>query len=185
MYHNGSERRCQRWYVGPIPITRSKMFLLSIFSKMKSEIREKVLRHEQGLYFYIVFPIAVAFILTFISARIISHFWPDIYIPWAGIHVHHFAYGFFVLAIAGYLALVFSGPRAKYLISLLHGFGLGLAFDEYGIWLNLSDDDPARWSYDGLLIITGVILILLTGRSGIRFVRNHLPFIKHPLTPDP
>ncbi|MBU1148473.1 hypothetical protein KKI23_00100, partial [Patescibacteria group bacterium] len=64
-------------------------------------------------------------------------------------HVHHFAYGIFVLAISGYLALIFDGPRAKYLISLLHGFALGLTFDEYWFWIRLSDDDPARWSYDG------------------------------------
>ena len=155
------------------------MFLLDVFSKMKSAIRERVIHHEHGLYLYIVFPIAAAFLMTFIGARIISHLWPDIYIPWAGIHVHHFAYGFFILAIAGYLALVFSGPRAKYLISLLHGFGLGLAFDEFGIWLHLTDNDPIRWSYDGFLIVTGIILLIITARPGVRFVKNHFPFIKH------
>ena len=155
------------------------MFLFSIFSKMKSAIRERVIHHEHGLYLYIVFPIAASFLLTFIGARILNNLWPDVYIPWAGIHVHHFAYGFFVLAIAGYLALVFSGPRAKYLISLLHGFGLGLAFDEFGIWLHLSNSDPARWSYDGFLIIAGTILLIITARPGVKFVKNHLPFIKH------
>ena len=146
---------------------------------MKAAIKEKVIHHEHGLYLYIVFPIAASFLMTFVGARIISQIWPDIYIPWSGIHVHHFAYGFFVLAIAGYLALVFSGPRAKYLISLLHGFGLGLAFDEFGIWLHLSDGDRTRWSYDGFLIIAGTILLIITARPGVKFVKNHLPFIKH------
>lgn len=141
---------------------------------MKSAIRERVIYHEPGLYLYIIFPIALAFLLTFIGARIFSRIWPDIYIPWAGIHVHHFAYGFFILAIAGYLALVFSGPRAKYWISLLHGFGLGLAFDEYGIWLHLKDDDPARWSYDGFVIVIGVVFLLLSAKSGFNFVAKHL-----------
>lgn len=145
---------------------------------MKNSIRWRVIHHEHGLYFYIIFPIAVAFLLTFIGARIISHLWPDIYIPWAGIHIHHFTYGFFVLAIAGYLALVHSGPRAKYLISLLHGFGLGLAFDEFGIWLNLNDNDPARWSYDGFIIITAIIFLIITARPGIKFVKNHF-FLFH------
>jgi hypothetical protein len=148
--------------------------LFSIFSKMKAAIRERVIYHEPGLYLYIVFPITIAFLLTFIGARVFSHFWPDIYIPWAGIHVHHFAYGFFILAIAGYLALVFSGPRAKYWISLLHGFGLGLAFDEFGIWLHLKDDDPARWGYDGFVIIAGIIFLLLSAKYGFNFVKNHL-----------
>jgi len=141
---------------------------------MKSAIKERVVHHEPGLYLYIVFPIALAFLLTFIGARIVSQINPDLYLPWFGVHVHHYAYGFFILAVAGYLALVFSGPRAKYLISLLHGFGLGLAFDEFGIWLHLKDDDPARWSYDGFIIIMATILVLISARYGAKFVRNHL-----------
>jgi hypothetical protein len=153
------------------------MFLLEIFSKMKMSIRRKVLRHEHGLYLYLVFPIAVAFLLTFIGARIISNIAPELYIPWSpNIRVHHYAYGFFVLAASGYLALVFSGPRAKYLISLLHGFGLGLSFDEFGIWLRLNDDDPARWSYDGFLIITGVILLIVSARPGVKMLKALWPF---------
>lgn len=150
-----------------------KMFPFFIFSKMKSSIRWRVVHHGHGLYLYIVFPIAVAFLLTFIGARVFSHLWPDIYIPWTDYRIHHFAYGFFVLAAAGYLALVFSGPRAKYLIALLHGFGLGLAFDEYGIWLKLNDNDPARWSYDGFIIIIGVIFLIITAKPGVDFVKNH------------
>ena len=146
---------------------------------MKSRIREKVIHHQHGLYVYIIFPIATAFLLTFVGARIISSLSPELYLPWFGIHVHHFAYGFFVLAAAGYLALVFSGPRAKYLLALLHGFGLGLSFDEYGIWLHLNDGDPARWSYDGFLIIIASILLIITAKPGIKMIKNHIPFIEH------
>ena len=145
---------------------------------MKNSIRWRVIHREHGLYLYIVFPIAVAFLITFTGSRIISHLWPDFYIPWSNVRIHHYAYGFFVLAMAGYLALVFSGPRAKYFISLLHGFGLGLAFDEFGIWLNLNDGDPARWSYDGFIIIVGLIFVIITANPGIKFVKNHLPFVK-------
>ena len=152
---------------------------------MKWAIRERVLRHQSGLYLYIVFPIAAAFLMTFIGARILNHFIPDLYIPWpVNTHVHHYAYGFFVLAASGYLALVFSGPKSKYWISLLHGLGLGLAFDEYGIWLNLKDDQPARWSYDGFLIVIATVLVLISAKPGIRFVKNHLPFRKAPQNPE-
>ena len=156
------------------------MYLFTIFSKMKSSIRWRVVHHEPGLYLYIVFPIATAFLLTFIGARITSNIAPDAYIPWFGIHVHHFAYGFFVLAAAGYLALVFSGPRAKYLIDLLHGFGLGLAFDEFGIWLHLNDGDPARFSYDGFVIIIGIFFVIISAKRGAKMLRDHLPFIARP-----
>lgn len=142
---------------------------------MKAAIKQRVIHHEQGLYLYIVFPIAVSFLLTFLGARVLNNIWPDLYIPWpVEAHIHHFAYGFFILAASGYLALVFSGPRAKYWISLLHGFGLGLAMDEYGLWLHLENNEVARWSYDGLLIFLGVAFIVISARPGVKFVVNHL-----------
>ncbi len=149
---------------------------------MKAAIRERVLYHESGLYLYIIFPIAITFLLTFLGARIFSHFAPEAYILWFGIHVHHFVYGFFVIAAAGYLALVHSGPRGKYLISLLYGFGLGLAFDEFGMWINLDDQDPTRWSYNGFILVIGAIFTIISARPGVRFVKNHFPFARktHP-----
>ncbi|HEY4516280.1 MAG TPA: hypothetical protein VJH67_03790 [Candidatus Paceibacterota bacterium] len=147
-----------------------------LFKKVNQEIKYKTENNEDGLYIYILFPIAFIFLLTFMGARIISHINPDLHIPWWGVHVHHYAYGFFILAAAGYLSLVFSGPRAKYWIAMLHGFGLGLSFDEFGIWLHLSDDDLARWSYDGFLIIIGLIVLILSAKRGIRFIKNFIPF---------
>lgn len=150
------------------------MFPLTIFSKMKKVIREHVVRHEPGLYIYIIFPIATTFLLTFLGTRVFSHFAPSIYLLWFGIHVHHFVYGFFVIAATGYLALIHSGPRGKYLIALLYGFGLGLAFDEFGMWINLNDQDPARWSYNGFLIVIGVFFAIISAKSGVVFIKNHL-----------
>ncbi|MDO8495123.1 MAG: hypothetical protein Q7S32_01160 [bacterium] len=144
---------------------------------MKESIREKVVHHESGLYVAIIFPIAVAFSLTFVGSRILSHFAPQFYVEWSpGLRVHHFTYGFFILAVTGYLALIFNGPRAKYLIALLFGFGLGLAFDEFGMWLRLKDDDPVRWSYDGFNVIIGVLFLIISARPGVRFLRFLWPF---------
>ncbi|MBI2065323.1 MAG: hypothetical protein HYT62_04725 [Candidatus Yanofskybacteria bacterium] len=145
---------------------------------MKSSIKWRVVHHEPGLYLYIIFPIAAAFLLTFGGARLVSYLSPQLYLPWFGLHVHHFTYGFFILAVAGYLALIFSGPRAKYLIALLHGFGLGLAFDEFGMWLRLDDADKARFSYDGFIIIIGIFLIIISAKRGFRILIDHLPFIE-------
>jgi len=138
-------------------------------------IREKVDYQEPGLYIYIIFPIVTSFLLTFGIARLISYVAPHIYFNWEGIHVHHFTYGFFILATAGYLSLVFSGPRAKYLIALLHGFGLGLAFDEFAMWLNLDSGDQARWNYDGLTVVIGSVLLIVTAKPGLRMLKNHIP----------
>jgi len=74
------------------------------------------------------------------------------------------------------LALIFNGPRAKYLISLLHGFGLGLAFDEFGMWLRLRNDDPTRWSYDGFIVIIGIFLLIVSAKPGVKMLKKLWPF---------
>lgn len=142
----------------------------------KNIIREKTERSETGLYFYLVFPMAVAFLATFITARIVSFFVPSLGIFLGDIRIHHFVWGIFVLAISGYLALIFNGPRAKYLISLLHGFGLGLAFDEFAFWLKLTDDDPARWNYDGFIIVMALFLLLISAKRGVKMLKILWPF---------
>jgi hypothetical protein len=150
--------------------------------KIQNLIREKIQKHERGLYIVLVFPIAFTCLVTFATARVVSVYWPWYYIEWAeGLHVHHFAYGFFVLAVSCYLALIFSGPRAKFLISLLYGVGLGLAFDEFAMWVHLREDDVARWQYDGLVVVGSVFLLLLTLQPGLKFLSHHWPFSRRKL----
>ncbi len=150
--------------------------LFGIFQKMQRNISEKIVAREPGLYVALLFPIMFAFLLTFIGSRILSHFAPWFYLPVApGLHVHHFTYGFFILAISGYLALIHNGPRGTYLIALLHGFGLGLALDEFGMWLRLRDDDIARWNYDGFFIVVGFLVLLFALPRGWRLLRRLWP----------
>ena len=149
----------------------------------KNIIQEKVKDDQPGLYLYLLFPIAFAFLLTFGGAMLISYYRPQFFIELYSYHVHHYAWGIIILTISGYLALVFDdAPRAKYLISLLYGFGVGLAFDEFGIWLRLSDGDPARWSYDGFLLVVGFIFIIISARRGISMLKVLWPFKKRRLS---
>jgi len=143
------------------------------FEKMSASIHRRVENGEPGLYIYLIFPILVFFLLTFVGSRIISYTIPQVYLELSpGLHIHHFTYGFFVLAAAGYLALIFSGPRAKYYIASLFGIGLGLAFDEFAMWIRLSDEDPARWSYDGFTIVILVFLTIILIKPGIRTMKR-------------
>jgi len=152
--------------------------MLNIFSKItrKTIILEKIERSEAGLYFYLIFPMAIAFLITFITARIISFFIPSFGIFLGDIRIHHFVWGIFVLAFSGYLALIFTGPRSKYLIALLHGFGLGLSFDEFAFWLKLTDDDLARWSFDGFIIVMALFLLLISAKRGLKMLSVLWPF---------
>lgn len=152
------------------------MFILNIFSKMHRSIKHKVATQEPGLYISLAFPIAITFLLTFTTARVVSYLVPSLGIFIGDFRVHHFTWGIFVLAISGYLALVFDGARAKYFISLFYGFGLGLAFDEFAFWLKLTDDDPARWNYDGFLIVTSLIFVIISAKKGIKLLRTLWPF---------
>ncbi len=144
-----------------------------VFPKVtrRKTLQEKVAFGERGLYLYLLFPITVAFLLTFSTARIINYIFPDIFLVVNGVHMHHFAWGIIVLVVSGYLALVHSGPRAKYFISLFYGFGLGLSLDEAGMWLQFRDDEAVRWSYDGLMMFLGLMFLVVSAKPGIRTLK--------------
>lgn len=150
--------------------------LFSIFSKItqRDTLTKKIVAKDSGVYLYILFPITVAFLIAFTGARIISHLDPSFFLHIVkGVHVHHFAYGIIILAASGYLALINNDPRSKYLIALLHGLGLGLAFDEFGIWLRLSDNSSARFSYDGVIVLIAFFILMISAESGVRMWNRH------------
>ena len=155
--------------------------MMSIFKKMRRSIEEKIIGPQKpGLYIAILFPITFSFLLTFAGSRVVSHFWPNIFLqPSPGLHVHHFTYGFFILAATGYLALIHRGPKANYRIAWLFGMGLGLAMDELGMWLKFKDDDITRWNYDGLTVVVLSFILIIVAKPGIKFFKAYLwPFGK-------
>ena len=112
--------------------------------------------------------IAAALVLTIVGARLFSKVLPRVHWePFPGLHIHHYVYGIFILAIAGYLALVFRGDRARPWIALLYGLGLGLTFDEFGMWINPPFVRGVRWNTTGLTItllacaVAGLLPILI------------------------
>lgn len=105
------------------------------------------------------FVVLVSFLSTFIFVRIyviLGMFGiiedPNLYIR--GYHVHHLNYGIVIMAIAGFLALVYQNTKNRLKIGVLYGIGLGLTFDEIGLWFKLENDYWARMSYDAIIIIT-------------------------------
>ncbi len=149
---------------------------------MRESIRRKVENDEPGLYVALAFPILLSFILTFIGSRAIGYlitygYIPRLYLePSPGLHVHHFTYGVFILFLAGYIALTIKeSARGKFYVALLHGFGLGLAMDEFGMWLKLRDDEITRWGYDGFNITIGLFLFILTVKPGFKMLKKLWP----------
>ena len=117
-----------------------------------------------------------AFVLTVVLARFVSLFWPRFHVDvYPGLRTHHYVYGIFLLAIAGYLALLFKGPRATPWISLLYGLGLGLTFDEFGFWVNLNGGRGVRWNTNGLLMIAILFVAATAGPVIYRTIRRPAP----------
>lgn len=106
------------------------------------------------------FWVLVGFAPTLALARIIVHLTPGLFLSVNGAHVHHFTYGIFILALAGYLALVAPG-RAKHWVATLYGIGLALAFDEFGMWLHLTNDYNLDISQDALTVILIFLLVVV------------------------
>jgi len=107
----------------------------------------------------IPFLILITFLATFIASRLWTAIFPDLQINVRGTHVHHFAYGFILLALIGFLGL--SGPRTektRLKLALLYGFALGVAFDEFAMWIQLEDVYKDRASYDAITLIALTLL---------------------------
>lgn len=135
----------------------------------------------------------MAFGLTVAGARAFSIVLPRVHWePVPGVHVHHYVYGIFILAIAGYLALIFKGNRATTWIALLYGLGIGLTFDEFGMWMNPPFVRGVRWNTNGLTIVlfalafAGLLPVLLRRRRNsvvAGFSSRPFPTIERELKP--
>jgi hypothetical protein len=144
---------------------------------------EIIPEHRRAYYDRITFAVLFAFLTSFSISRTFVYLVtfrhiPNIFLNVKGVHVHHFVYGIVVLAVAGFLSLLSFSPKNKLWLALLYGCGLGLAADETGQWLRLKDDYWVRQSYDAIIIVTLILLIIV-------FIPHYLHFLlkKEPRQP--
>ncbi len=106
--------------------------------------------------------ILFSFLLTFIAARLVvflimSKRIPDLYLYIGGTHIHHLNYGIFLLSVVGgYLLLAHPGERSLKITSVLYGVGMGLTFDEFGMWVRLGGSYWQRASLDAIGVLTAI-----------------------------
>jgi hypothetical protein len=98
---------------------------------------------------------------------------PEVYMFIKGVHVHHLNYGILILAFVGAYCLLkknYSKPN----ISVVYGIGLGLTFDEFGMWLMLQDNYWIRQSYDAIIAISAalVIAVYMTWKANKKAMQN-------------
>ncbi len=107
----------------------------------------------------IPFLILISFLVAFVGSRIITFTFPDLFFQIKGTHIHHFAYGIIFLSVFGFVALATNlSYQNRMRLSVLYGLALGLAFDEFAMWLELDDIYRDRRSIDAIVIITLIIL---------------------------
>jgi hypothetical protein len=99
--------------------------------------------------------------VTFVAARLVTilitlHRMPNIYLHVHDTHVHHLNYGIFLLAAVGAYLLFSPGPAAPP-AAVVYGIGLGLTFDEFGMWLHLNGDYWQRASFDAVIVLAAAL----------------------------
>src|SRR5258707_4838200 len=107
--------------------------------------------------------VLLSLMLTFVLARLVSilmtlHRMPNVYFHVRDTHVHHLNYGIFLLAGVG-AYLLFSSSPAGAAAAGLYGIGLGLTFDEFGMWLHLNGDYWQRASFDAVIVLVAALAL--------------------------
>lgn len=141
-----------------------------ILRPLRYAYRELISNRRRQIPFWVL----VGFLPTFISARVIVNTFPDMFLHVRGTHIHHFAYGIVVLAVVGFISLVWRRPSRSWL-AVFYGIGLALSFDEVGMWLKLTDDYNLEQSEDVMVAIL-VFLVFLT--YGIGILRRAWPYMR-------
>lgn len=111
------------------------------------------------------FWVLVAFLVTFIIVRLITHAiragrGPFRNISVGGQHLHHLVPGIFLLIITGYLANALHVRTGRTVVAALFGVGAALTLDEFALWLHLKD---VYWSSQGRRSIDAIIIAATVG----------------------
>ena len=147
--------------------------MLKILKDFKSLFYQDIIKRNK-LTPFIVF---IFFLLSFGIARIISLNFPTVNIFISRYHIHHFYYGFALLLISNWIALVTNKASMFKLAAGIFGFGLGLIVDEIGLLLTcgtsgLDCDYKTRVSYDIFMYVIFIFLAILYSGPFISLVKK-------------
>ena len=124
--------------------------------------------------------VLATFILTFVASRtmvvlIMARKVPDFYFHTHGTHVHHLNYGIFILSLVGAYLLFRRPARGWPLTSaaVAYGIGLGLTFDEFGMWVHLGGSYWQGASYDAVVVIAAALALFAYAPSLRRYKTEH------------
>lgn len=129
------------------------------------------------------FTILLFFLLGFMMARgyvylsLLGLWRENFMIAIVGRHIHHFAWGIFLVVPASLLFMLLPSrlmPYWRLKLAAIYGWGMGLIFDQFGMWLNLRDEYSVRRGYDAVILLAGVLInVVYFGRMW-RFIFKKL-----------
>lgn len=110
----------------------------------------------------IPFLILISFLTTFVASRSVIYLAPDLFLTVRQVHIHHFAYGIILLSITNLLLLTQQRThKFRLRLSIIYGISLGLAFDEFAMWIQLDNIYQDRSTYDVIIFISLVLLNII------------------------
>jgi hypothetical protein len=124
--------------------------------------------------------VLATFVFTFIISRILvilimaGKLPPQLFFHVKGTHVHHLNYGIALLSLSGAL-LLFVRPTGKALsfLAVIYGLGLGLTFDEFGMWLHLGGPYWQSISFDAVTVVAAMLALVAYGSTLHRWEAKH------------
>ena len=123
--------------------------------------------------------VLAVFVFTFVAARVLvllimTHRIPDLFFHVGGTHVHHLNYGIFLLSgIGAYLLFIRSTGLAEDVAAVLYAIGLGLTFDEFGMWLHLGGPYWQRASFDAVIVVAALLGLFSAAPEFSKFKARH------------
>lgn len=124
----------------------------------------------------VIFYFLVTFILSRLMVYLVLGRWlPNFFLTIRGVHIHHFTYGVIILTLVGlYMILRRPEPETEIfkIACALYGIGLGLTFDEFGMWVRLADTYWVRQSYDAIVVVLLTLLNIAYHRQVISGVKE-------------
>jgi hypothetical protein len=141
--------------------------------------RMAVIMNDQPQVVRLARLVLVAFVLTFVAARVLvllimTHRIPDLFMHVGETHVHHLNYGIFLLSgVGAFLLFVRPTAKSESAAAIIYGIGLALTFDEFGMWLHLGGPYWQRASFDAVIVIAALLGLFAFAPSLQKFRTIH------------
>lgn len=135
------------------------------FSRLGHEIERAYRHHIVDAGKEQAFWMLIAFIVTFLLVRLITHAiragrGPFSNVTVGGTHLHHLVPGIILLIVTGYLSAALHVRTGRTIVAVLFGVGAALTLDEFALWLHLED---VYWAKKGRRSIDAVIVAICLG----------------------